>query len=163
MTGTRNQDVCLSAPERPRHAPRELSDTELRGLLAIADVLIPHSGEMPSASQAPDYERWLLRALASRPDAFDALVAEGERRADTPADALAAEVRQTADSDPDLFGPLSVVLAGAYLMIPEIRKAIGYPGQERRPAPFDQAASEIMDGILDPVIERGSIYTPAGD
>lgn len=30
---------------------------------------------------------------------------------------------------PLVFQPLSAVLA-AYLMVPEVRKAIGYPGQE---------------------------------
>jgi hypothetical protein len=54
---------------------------------------------------------------------------------------------------------VSAVLAGAYLMVPEIRAAIGYPGQHRSHPPFDLAVEEIMDGILDPVIERGSIYT----
>jgi len=37
---------------------------------------------------------------------------------------------------------------------------IGYPGQQRDPAPVDEAANEI-DGLIDPVIERGPIYVPA--
>jgi hypothetical protein len=48
----------------------------------------------------------------------------------------------------------------AYLMIPEVRTAIGYPGQRRHHPQFDEAANQITDGILDPVVERGPVYTP---
>ena len=58
-----------------------------------------------------------------------------------------------------MFQPLSAVVAGAWLPMPAVRER-RYPGQRRDPAPFDQAANEIGSGILDPVLARGTVYTP---
>jgi hypothetical protein len=125
-------------------------------LLAIADTLIAPSAGVPAPSAAPDYERWLLRALAARRDVFDDVVnAAVALHAE---DDVGAAVRALAASDDARFGQLSTVVAGAYLMLPEVRRALGYPGQERKHAGFDEAAEEIMDGILDPVIERGPVF-----
>jgi hypothetical protein len=59
---------------------------------------------------------------------------------------------------------LSAVLAGAYLLVPEVKSAVGYPGQRRDPAGLEEAVDEISDGILDPVLERGHFFvaTPGG-
>jgi hypothetical protein len=152
-------DAPLSIPVHAKAPPRPLTDEERRALLAIADVLIPASGELPAASSAPDFERWLDRALASRPEAFDDITAIATQLVNS--EDLSGAVRELAAERPDAFQPVSAVLAGAYLMVPDVRKAIGYPGQERKHPRFDEAAEEIMDGILDPVIERGAIYTPA--
>lgn len=151
----------LSVPDQRARPPRAPTDEELRGLLRVADVLIPRSGAMPAGSQAPGYETWLARALAARPDAFEAVLAAATRLGGLGDAELATELRRLCADEPLEFHPLSAVVAGAYLMVPEIRAAIGYPGQERKHPRFDEAAEEIMDGILDPVIERGSIYTPA--
>lgn len=43
---------------------------------------------------------------------------------------------------------------------PAVRARIGYPGQRRDPARLEEAADQISDGILDPVLARGPIYTP---
>jgi len=43
-----------------------------------------------------------------------------------------------------------------------VRARIGYPGQRRDPARFEEAVDQLSDGILDPVIARGPIYTPDG-
>ena len=69
-----------------------------------------------------------------------------------------ARLRELSRTDPDIFGKLSTVLAGAYLLVPEVKKAIGYPGQVRRYPPFDEAAEQILSGILDPVIARGPAF-----
>ncbi len=151
----------LSAPQQPTRLPRELTPQEERGLLRSADILIPQHGEMPAASQAPDYGNWLTRALTARPESFDRVVAAAARLETFDDAALAPELRRMSKDEPELFQPLSAILAGAYLMVPEVREAIGYPGQERNHPRFDEAAEEIMDGILDPVIERGAFFTPA--
>ncbi|QEC46145.1 hypothetical protein FSW04_00235 [Baekduia soli] len=75
-----------------------------------------------------------------------------------PDDELRPALRRMAGERAATFAVLSCVLAGAYLLVPEIRRGIGYPGQAARTAPFDQAAGEIMDGVLDPVLERGPIH-----
>jgi hypothetical protein len=152
----------LSVPDYVRTPPRELSDEERAALGAVADALIPPRGEFGPPSRVRGFDRWLERALAARSDALEEVVA-----AALPFAALAPEERLGAlarysREDPAGFHLLSSVLAGAYLMIPEVRKAIGYPGQRKHPPQFDEAANQIMDGILDPVIERGPAYTPAG-
>jgi hypothetical protein len=46
-------------------------------------------------------------------------------------------------------------------MIPAVRERIGYPGQGGARARLEEAAEQISDGILDPVLARGPVYTPA--
>jgi hypothetical protein len=150
-------DARLSVPPYQKTAPRELTAQERAALIAVADALIAPSGDLAAPSGTPGYEPWLDRALAARRDAFDAITETAVRL--TAAETLSDAVRELARCDPAEFSTLSSVLAGAYLMVPEVRQAIGYPGQERKRPRFDEAADEIMDGILDPVIERGSIYT----
>jgi hypothetical protein len=150
-------DVRLSVPPYQRTPPRELTTQERAALIAVADTLIAPSGDLSAPSRTPGYEQWLDRALAARRDMFDAITESAIRL--TSADTLPVAVRELARSGPAEFSALSSVLAGAYLMVPEVRQAIGYPGQERKHPRFDEAADEIMDGILDPVIQRGSIYT----
>jgi hypothetical protein len=152
----------LSVPDYARKPPRRPSAEERAALGAVADALIPPHGEFDSPSRVPGFDRWLERALAARSDALEEVFA-----AALPIVALASAERRGAleeysREDPAGFHLLSSVVAGAYLMIPEVRKAIGYPGQRRHPAQFDEAANQIMDGILDPVIERGPAYTSAG-
>jgi hypothetical protein len=134
-----------------------VTEEELRGLLAIADILIPGTDQMPTASMAPDIGRWLGVALTARGDVFDEILALAGSLGQLPPAGLSRELRRLSDEEPERFEPLSAIIAGAYLMVPAVRKAIGYPGQERRFPPFDQAADEITSGILDPVIERGDI------
>jgi hypothetical protein len=101
---------------------------------------------------------WLGRALAARRDTFDGVVSALEELARCPRDRLAEELKRMSDVAPGRFEALSTVLAAAYLLIPAVRSEIGYPGQANRPPRFDEAAEQVMSGILDPVIERGSVY-----
>lgn len=147
----------LSVPEPLRRLPRELTDDERRALASVADVLIPARGALPAASQVPRFQDSVDRALRARSESFDPVLAAATAVAADP-QGVEAAVRALAAEQPEVFGALSAVLAGAYLIIPEVREEIGYPGQERRFARFDEAAEQIMDGILDPVLERGPIY-----
>jgi hypothetical protein len=153
--------VRLSMPPVPARPRRALTERELLGLLRAADVLMPASGPEPAASRAPGFVPSLDVALGARLDAFELIAAEGDRLSTLNDEELAADLRRLATTEPATFQPLSTVLAGAYLQIPEVRAAIGYPGQHRKHPQFDEAANDIMDGILDSVIERGSVYTPA--
>ncbi|MDQ6815862.1 MAG: hypothetical protein M3018_00435 [Actinomycetota bacterium] len=156
----------MSNPSVPRYEPdppRTLREEERTALLAIADILIPAARALPRASAVPDYVSWLHRALAARSDAFDDVIDTVARLQRIEPSALPAALSQLSETEPASFQALSAVLAGAYLMVPEVRRAINYPGQEARPAPFDEAAEQIMSGILDPVIERGPIYVETGE
>ncbi|HET7119738.1 MAG TPA: hypothetical protein VFI17_00645 [Solirubrobacterales bacterium] len=153
-----SQPVSSSAaPYRPV-PPRPVGERERAGLMAVADALIPDGSAGPRPSALEGYPRWLDRALAARRDCFEQVVALAARLAECPAEDLEAELRRLA-ADPDSgFEQLSAVIAGAYLIDPGVREAIGYPGQAQRPPRFDEAVEQIMDGVLDPVIERGRIY-----
>lgn len=138
-------------------AVRPLSEAEREALVAVADALCG-GGRLSAPSATPGYDEWLDRALAARADAFEEVVAaavaleglslEGRRE---------ALRRMNADERPR-FHALSSVVAGAWLLVPEIAAALGYPGQVAAPATFDEAAAQLETGILDPVIERGPIY-----
>jgi len=150
-------DFQLSVPLYREKPPRELSAAEAASVVAVADVLIGPSGDPGSPGRLPDFRTWLDRALAARRDAFEDFVGACVRLAEAEVGPDRA-ARELAESDPMLFHLVSTTIAGAYLMVPAVREAIGYPGQERKHPRFDEAAEEIMDGILDPVIERGPVY-----
>jgi hypothetical protein len=163
MTGTPTTSPTaqrLSVPPRVTRPPRGLTERELTTLLRIADCLIPATGPNPAGSASEDYTAHLLLALGARSDVFDRVMAGVESLADVPDDRLWAALKQLWSTDLETFNPLSSIVAGAYFMTPQIKALIGYPGQQRDPAPVDEAANEI-DGLIDPVIERGPIYVPA--
>jgi hypothetical protein len=150
----------LSVPVRTTAPPRQLSDTESATLLRIADCLIPASGPNPKASDAEDYQSFLQLALGARSDVFDKVMAGVAAFADVPDDKMWAALKDLWSRDRETFDPLSAIVAGAYFMTPQIMELIGYPGQHRDPAPVELAANEI-EGLIDPVIERGPIYVSA--
>lgn len=151
----------LSVPARRTSPARPITDDELTALLRVADCLIPAAGPNPKASDAEQYVPYLHLALAARTDVFDALLAAATKLADVPDAELWGALRQMWSEDKTTFDPLSAVLAGAYFMTPQVMELIGYPGQRRDPAPLELAANEIGSGIMDPVLERGSIYVSA--
>ena len=151
----------LSVPGRHTAPPRPLTDSELTTLLRIADCLIPASGENPAASDADEYLRYLNLALAARADVFDAVLSAVDKTAGLHGDDLRAEIKRMWAEDKFTFDPLSSILAGAYFMTPQVKALIGYPGQHRDAAGFEDAANELDTGILDPVLERGHFYVSA--
>jgi hypothetical protein len=140
--------------------PRPLTDDEITTLRAVADVLIPPAGDDPGATDEPGFDEQLRVAADARSDAFEAITAELAELHGAGPDALDRRLRALHAERPEVFQPLSAVVAGAWLLLPAVRERIGYPGQRRDPAPFDQAANEIGSGILDPVLARGTVYTP---
>jgi hypothetical protein len=124
---------------------------------AMADLLIPSGDNMPSASESGVAARWLDEVLRVRPDFGPALAAViSQARGVDPADAL-ARLRST---DPVGFGVLAEVVAGAYFLNPEVRKAIGYGGQLQVPIVAEDPPDYEQDGLLASVVARGSIYRP---
>lgn len=152
-------DRRLSVPPRHPVPPRSLVPDELDTLLRIADTLIPASGENPAASQATDFGRYLDLALAARADVFDLVVGAIDQLRGV--GDMRAALKQMWAEDKATFDPLSSILAGAYFMTPQVKALIGQPGPHRDPAGFEDAANELETGILDPVLERGSIYVSA--
>jgi hypothetical protein len=151
----------LSVPPRVRTAPRELTEAEWTTLEAAASSLIPAFGESPSASQAPDYRDWVRRALAARAEHFELVIEAISELDGVSGGDLRGRLETMSASKPQHFAVLSSVIAGAYVMVPLVREQIGYPGQGGATPRFDEAVEQLEDGILDPVVVRGPIYTPA--
>lgn len=124
---------------------------------ALADVLIPAGEAMPSASQADVAGQWLDAALAAVPEVSAPLAALlDEAGSEDPAAAIA----RLKANDPPGFDVLCGVVAGAYFLNPEVRQAIGYPGQQAVPIVPEAPADYEQDGLLASVISRGPIYRP---
>ncbi len=126
-------------------------------LAAVADLLIPRSDGMPSATEAGAAGRWLDEVLQLRPDFGPPLAAVLDRLIG--ADPSAALTKLRAD-DPAGFGVLAEVVAGGYFLNPKVRSAIRYPGQQSVPIAHDEPLDYEQDGLIASVIARGSIYRP---
>ncbi|WP_083737537.1 hypothetical protein [Mycobacterium sp. MS1601] len=122
---------------------------------ALADELIPRAQGMPSASEAEVPTVWLDVALHARPDLIGPL-REAIARAGTTAPRDSLEKLNSAHGQ--LFDALTTATAGAYLLNPDVRRLIGYPGQV--PHPLTDDTAEYFD-LLEKVVERGEIYRHA--
>jgi len=143
-------------------APRALTAAELGTLRAIADVLIPASGDNPAATSEPDFDTCLRCAVDARADSFGTITAFLARLDGAGPEMIDQALRALHAEEPGQFQALSAVVAGAWLLTPAVRARIGYPGQRRDPARLEEAVDQISDGILDPVIARGPVYTSDG-
>lgn len=134
------------------NCPPTLTREERRLYGLLADLLIPAAEGMPSASAADVPGEWLQHALRARPD-----LAAGLRRAlEVARDCEPAEaLDRLADDDALAFEALGTLTAGGYLMNPDVRALIGYPGQTERPLSDD---IETYIDLLKRVVERGPIY-----
>jgi hypothetical protein len=134
-----------------------ISNEQRAILAALADVLIPAGEGMPSASQAGVTGRWLDEVLEILPETEGPLqvlltsVSSGNAE---------REVARIQKEDPFGFELLSSTVAGAYFLNPEIRQAIGYPGQQAVPIVPETPPDYEQDGLLASVIGRGPIYRP---
>ena len=133
-------------------------DDEARSRLALlADQLIPAGDGMPSASEAGVAGEWLDAIIAAEPGFGPALASVlAEADVSDPAGAL----KRIETTDPNGWGTLTTVVAGAYFLNPAIAEQVGYPG---RPAISVDDGSEpdwLQDGLLDSVKSRGPIYRP---
>ena len=124
---------------------------------ALADVLIPAAGGMPSASEVSVEGKWLDRALQARPDLEPGL---GLTLGGAAGRDAKEELRRLYEEDPDAFATLALAVSGAYYMHLKVRKRIGYPGQKHDPPFPDEADYYLEGGLLDPVLERGPLGTP---
>ncbi len=133
-------------------------DSGRRGVLAaVADVLIPKGDRMPSASEAGVAARWLDEVLRLRPDFGPPLASVLDRVNGLEPAASVARLRQ---EDPAGFGVLAEVVAGGYFLNPEVRSAIGYPGQQSVPIAQEEPPEYEQDGLIASVIARGRVYRP---
>jgi hypothetical protein len=134
---------------------RAFNSIQQKKLNEFADVLIPGGAGLPSASEVDPDGNWMERTLKVRPDLKDILFACLEK---------AGEPEKILDNlkkeDPEEFDRFAFAISGAYLMNTRVRIILGYPGAATMPNPIlpGEAESYLDDGILDAVINKGTIY-----
>jgi hypothetical protein len=126
-------------------------------LAALADVLLPAGDGILAASEVSVQGKWIDRALGARPDLEPELLRVLDGRKDESPEARLARLRS---EDAGAYETLVLLVTGAYYMHPKVRKLIGYPGQKPSPEYPDEAEYYLRDGLLEPVLARGSIYRP---
>ena len=115
---------------------------------ALADVLIPASDVMPSATAAGVAEALIDEVLGYRPDLAEdfsnALSAAGQREPE-------AGIDELAKNHPQSFGALTLLTVSAYVLSPKVRTALNYNAPPR-------AVNDDTDTYIDllaAVVERG--------
>ena len=148
----------LSLPVKIRQIDPPLTNEERQNLHDVADALIWPTDIDPRPSTLDGFDQWLDRAVAARGEDANRLRELLASLREVSTDLLWDRLRALDANDPDGFQLLSTVVAGAYLMHPVVREIIGYPGQTYNPPSLEEAADQLADGIMDPVVERGPIF-----
>ena len=125
---------------------------------ALADVLVPAAAGMPSATEAGVPREGLDRVLAARPDLEPVLARVLAGAAGDPRDVL----HRLQETDEDGFSALTLAVTGAYYTDPEVRRLIGYTGQQYRPE-LVTLAPDWDEAALARVVARGAIYRSTSD
>jgi hypothetical protein len=131
-------------------------DLDERAVLAgLADILIPAGAGFLSASQAGVCGAGLDQVLAVRPDLASSLKRILDYARGRPPATVIHELQLT---DQPSFSVLAEIVPAAYFMNQEVRASLGYGGQVARP--IDPRPDYLDEGLLQSVIDRGSIYRP---
>ncbi|MGV9866678.1 hypothetical protein [Rhodococcus koreensis] len=135
-----------------------VSATGRRGIDLLADLWFPGTERSPRMTELPDYRRLVDRALDANHEMAQALSEIAGRAADD--ESLTVESWPAATVE-EAF----MVLLSAYYMSSDVRSALGYPGQDRRPVGTATPDQQATDELLAPVIDRGPIYvaTPGAE
>jgi hypothetical protein len=110
-------------------------------LNAIADCLIPRCHGMPSASDVGVADLLLRKVNRYRPDLIAAISAILRDAGGIPAMDLIDRLERR---EPRRLQQLFEAIAGAYYLSPEVRRRIGYPGQEALTLPRDGIGVEDL-------------------
>jgi hypothetical protein len=134
-----------------------LNEAERMKFAAVADRLLPAFGRMPAASTVDVQHSMLDLALQARPDLADDF-ARGLAAcsAEAPSESLNTVFRQ----DHPAFNAINLLATAAYYMTDEVRRLIGYPGQESPPYDPHDTPDYLVDGSLERVVRRGALYRP---
>jgi hypothetical protein len=134
-----------------------VSDTLRETFRVMADLLIPKTDTMPSGSEVGVHGTVLDKILQLRPDLAPHFI-RGVERAVGLDPAVARDLLDREDQ-PALIA-IGLVASLAFYMDPVARRAIGYPGQERRPVQPGEESDIWEGGMLQRVIDRGPIFRP---
>jgi hypothetical protein len=133
------------------------SDHEREAFACIADVLIPEAHGMPSARQVSVHRNGLDHILDLRPELTDDVRRGLEAVEDLDGEQAVAHLDS---QDAATLAVIALVATSAYYLVPEVRQRLSYPGQRSRPVSPEEEGDYLLDDLLQPVTERGSIYRP---
>jgi hypothetical protein len=142
----------VSARDATAGTPAALTDDDRTKLAAIADLLIPRTSGMPSASDAAVHGEFIDRVFSVRPD-----LAEGVRAAlDEIAEPVPASFPELQARALPRLRSLAEAATAAYFLNPQVAQLVGYRKRSVIPIRFD----EDLDALVAPVDRRGPIYRP---
>jgi hypothetical protein len=144
----------------PTPAAGVVDDALRERLRTFADVLIPAAHDMPSAGDVGVAHRQLDRVLAVRPD-----LAEPLARAVADVDPADHEtsLARLRDGDREAHDALLLVVAGGYYIDPDVRRRIGYDGQQPVEVRPEIIPNYVEEGLIEPLLARGPVYRPVDD
>lgn len=127
------------------------------GLGLLVDLLLPGTDTMPAGREVGADGELIDRVLDADPTLRDVVIGFGRRAAEAGEVTLAdlESWSTTNDCERVVFA-----LTAAYYLSPRAKRAIGYPGQERRPVAEAKPDEVVTDELLAPVRERGTIFVP---
>jgi hypothetical protein len=159
--GNTGAPTALSTPRLRKAPSRPLSAEELRSLTCIAEVLIPATDEYPSGSGVTNFEAAVSKAVGIMGKYFTRLEATLAGHAALPSSADTADWLRTLHSQEatdDSFWIISTIVSVVYVNDEQVRGKINHPVPHRNPPGLTDAADDLEDGILNPVMERGEIF-----
>lgn len=131
-----------------------MSVTDTARLRELAAILLPGDDLSPAAAEVDDLEELIERALVALGRESE-IVERGLGM--LPGVLDWATLREFASEHPMEFEAIATVAAGAYFMSTNALDSLGYPQGPRKAPRNDLVADELGSGLLDPVLERGSI------
>ena len=136
----------------------QVSESLRQRLATIADGLMPPADGMPAPSSLDISGLQLDAVVSSRPDLVTGLC----RALDAAGDAHdpIAWVESLRMDDPTAYEALVTAVVAGYYLHPDVKRLLGYPGQEGRPMSVDGFPDYAAEGLLERVYERGPIYRP---
>ena len=139
--------------DRGPTSDQRLTPDQRLTLARLADVLVAEGHGMPAASAVGVADGLLDRCLDAAPVLAESLAAVLD---EAPTDGLDAFVRRLAERRPEDFAALSTTVVGAYYLSDEVRRLIGYPGQQ--PTPLSVVAEPDYLDMLERVHDRHPGY-----
>jgi hypothetical protein len=138
-----------------------VADDELRDRLRrFADALIPAAHGMPAAGDVGVADGQLDKVLAVRPDLAEPL-ARAVADVD-PADHLTSLARLR-EHDLQAHDALLLVVVGGYYIDADVRRRIGYDGQQPVEVRPEIIPNYVEEGLIEPLLARGPVYRAVDD
>jgi hypothetical protein len=133
-------------------------DDDLRERLRrFADVLIPAAHGMPAAGDVGVADGQLDKVLAVRPDLAEPLARAVADAHPTDHETSLARLRER---DPQAHDALLLVVAGGYYIDADVRRRLGYDGQQPLEVRPEIIPNYVEEGLIEPLLARGPVYRP---